>query len=206
MEIDVNKFLEKWKEISPGIYRLSSALTRLKAAIGESLISNGDVRIIANDLVEDSLVGKLINFGIVGNVGLSLEFSSIFNQGLASVLVVRHHASVERPVVGCGLKSSYGLLVSDLRSCGCAWNSLRYWSEAGRHRQVWAWVWKLGKAIGSNSTSGTGVVGLRCYQSQEMLYTFGGIKLTTTSVCLRSCTSSICDIASASISSGCTSR
>jgi hypothetical protein len=116
---------------------------RLEAAIGQSLISDRNVGIVADDLVQNSFVSKLIDFGVVTDVGGVLELGGVVGETLASVLEVGHHSGVEGPVVSRCLKSCDSLLRDGLWSRSCTRDGRGYWSESRWDWQIWARVRKL---------------------------------------------------------------
>jgi hypothetical protein len=132
---------------------------RLEATVGKSLISNRHVGIVADDLIENSFMSELIDFGVVTDVGSVLELSGVAGETLAGVLEVGHHTSVEGPVVSGCLESRYLLLRHSLCSRSCAGDGRGYRSESRWDWQIWARVRKLRKAIRSNGTRSTRVIG-----------------------------------------------
>jgi hypothetical protein len=89
---------------------------RLEAAVGKSLVSDRYVGIVANDLVENSLMSELIDLGVVTDVSSVPELGGVGGKTLAGVLEVGHHTGVEGPVVSRCLESRYLLLRDGLCS------------------------------------------------------------------------------------------
>jgi len=89
---------------------------RLEAAVGKSLVSDRHVGIVADDLVENSLVSELIDLGVVTDVSSILELGGVAGKALASVLEVGHHTGIEGPVVSRCLESRTLLLRDGLCS------------------------------------------------------------------------------------------
>jgi len=74
----------------------------LEGAVGKSSVGSLDVVVVWHELVENSLLGELINLGGVGNLSLVFE-GLIVRKALADVQEVGDNASIAHPSVNGGL-------------------------------------------------------------------------------------------------------
>jgi hypothetical protein len=125
----------------------------LEDTVRQGLICNGDIGIVANDLVKDGLVCELIDLSIVGNVCTLVEL--LTRERFASIQEVGHLAGVKGPVVSGSLQSLSSLSINGL-GCTCSgrkrsrdWNEWSKLSLISCSIKLWLWIGQLWETIRS---------------------------------------------------------